>query len=229
MENWERLASPDRVICDVHTHAAPVVFSPAIYLCRSLSSYGMTMPTHSAPPRKKNISRQTKELYALRINLRGFSASAAAMEMNSGPTIVNEPWIMQERKPKKRPVSPGAIYSTNEPWDVSAADFQVGFPCKAMTYRILPVPEAIRIVLRVPADHRDEGVPHQAEHEEDLEDGEIEFSDAKIADRQSIEDPVLVSDVLQIQLKRVKRRTRTYISPDKQSRQQRWGPCQSRM
>lgn len=55
------------------------------------------------------------------------------------------------------------------------------------TYRILPVSKPIRVVLRVSTDHRDEGVPHQAEHEENLEEGQVEFSDSKVANCQTIE------------------------------------------
>lgn len=43
----------------------------------------------SAPRQKKNMSRQTKDEKALRMIFRGRSASPAAMEMYSGPTIVN--------------------------------------------------------------------------------------------------------------------------------------------
>lgn len=112
------------------------------------------------------MRRQTKDLYALRINFRGFSASAAAMEMNSGPTIVNEAWIMQERKPRKRPVFPGTRYSTKEPY----MDQWWALGLEDGTYRVLPVGETVRIVAWVASDHCDECVAHQSKHEEDLED-----------------------------------------------------------
>jgi hypothetical protein len=77
------------VSCD--TYAAPVPLAlpvPLRYLSSNLSLDGITMPTQSAPPMKKNMRRHTNEEKARFMSLRGFSASAAAMEMNSGPTIL---------------------------------------------------------------------------------------------------------------------------------------------
>ena len=108
------------------------------------SLYGITIPTQSAPRQKKNIRRQPNDANAFRMTLRGLSDSPAAMDMNSGPTIlsirinyqhvpwdtvdgsdkkglanrstyVNAPWIMQLNTPRKRPVSPGTRCETNAP------------------------------------------------------------------------------------------------------------------
>ena len=75
----------------LETYAAPVplpALVPDTKLVRILSLYGMTIPMQRAPPTKKNIRRYTKEVKAFFINLRGFCASPAAMEINSGPTML---------------------------------------------------------------------------------------------------------------------------------------------
>lgn len=49
---------------------------------------GITIPTQSAPIQKKNIRRQPNDANAFRMTLRGRSDSPAAMDINSGPTIL---------------------------------------------------------------------------------------------------------------------------------------------
>lgn len=46
--------------------------------------------------------------------------------------------------------------------------------------RLPPIPEAVRIVKRIAADHGDESEEEQPNHQENLEDGHVELRDAKV-------------------------------------------------
>lgn len=74
------------------THeAAPVPLpdlSPLRIAFRVVSSDGMTIPMHNAEPTKKTSRRQAKDRKAGGRTLRGFSVSAATIEMYSGPVML---------------------------------------------------------------------------------------------------------------------------------------------
>lgn len=53
-----------------------------------------------------------------------------------------------------------------------------------------PIPKTIPVVQRVPAKHRDKRESKKPQHQQDLEDRQIKFRDAKIADRGNIENGV---------------------------------------
>jgi hypothetical protein len=73
--------------------AAPVPdpeMSPSRIEARVASLYGMTIPIQRAEPTKNKRMRQTKDRYAGGRVFRGFSASAATIDMYSGPQILSE-------------------------------------------------------------------------------------------------------------------------------------------
>jgi hypothetical protein len=87
----------------------------------------MTIPMHNAEPTKNTSNRHTKDLNAGGKILRGFSVSAATIDMYSGPVMLHFvsllaessskedaiaylklAWYRQESTPKKVPVLPGS-------------------------------------------------------------------------------------------------------------------------
>lgn len=86
-------------------------------------------------------------------------------------TYVKDAWIMQDKRPRKRPVLPSARCSTNEPCK-SQSRRPVAERC---TYRIVPVSESICVTSWVTSNHGNKSVTHETDHEKDLEDGHVEL------------------------------------------------------
>ena len=72
--------------------AAPVplpAMSPPSIAKRGESLEGITIPMHNAEPTKNTRRRQTNDLKAGGSILRGFSVSAATIDIYSGPVILS--------------------------------------------------------------------------------------------------------------------------------------------
>lgn len=65
--------------------------------------------------------------------------------------------------------------------------------CWGRAHWVLPVAEAVCIVMRIPSDHGYEGVADQPYHQDNLADGEVELSHSEVSDGQNIEDAARVS------------------------------------
>ena len=80
-----------------------------------LSLDGMTIPTQSALPMKKNAKRAYVVLNAVFKYRRGSFVSPATIEIYSGPTTVNDALHTAPRNPSNRPSEPVVMCSANEP------------------------------------------------------------------------------------------------------------------
>lgn len=83
-----------------------------------------------------------------------------------------------------------------KPSESECSQCQDGAGNSRITYGVFPVSEAIGIMVRISADHRDKGVHHQSDHKKDLENGHIKLSDSEIANRKPVENPGVTSQHL---------------------------------
>jgi hypothetical protein len=117
-------------------------------------------------------------------------------------TDVKEPWITQERNPRKRPVFPGTRYSTNPPLNTSISKMGSNHGVKlfAFAYRIFPISKPISPVVWIATNHGDKGVGDEPYHKEDLEDGKVKLGSSKIPDREPVEPTTTLRLALSVRL-----------------------------
>jgi hypothetical protein len=117
----------------------------------------MTIPMHNAEPTKNTSNRHTKDLNAGGKTLRGFSVSAATIDMYSGPVMLREisSLVTTVSRQDRKYVPEASLVQTRE--HAQERPSATGLQMLNERSRIVPVTEPIGVVQWIAAHHGDEG------------------------------------------------------------------------